>query len=198
MIINHDVCFKFLPVSTIKQLLSEIPDDYVIWPNAVGNLSVFRRIGDNFDYCGIIDFLGNAGLIVLKTLLLSPLIHPAISRRPRDSVFPGHDRGRIAGGDDGLILAGGDIDRLAARPLAQDGAQAFSLGRSHGFGEQGGEFREFHRQPCTNPDDLRRGAGMGRGGGLMARASRSWVTAGWRLWAGWPSSIVLRSRAAYE
>ena len=62
MIIDHNVEFKFLPVSTLKSLLSEIPDDFIIWPNAVGNLSVFRRNDDDFDYVGIIDFLGDGDI----------------------------------------------------------------------------------------------------------------------------------------
>lgn len=57
MIIDDDISFKFLPTPKLIELLSTLPPDTFIWPNRVGNLTIFTREGDDFTMVGMIDFL---------------------------------------------------------------------------------------------------------------------------------------------
>lgn len=57
MIIDHDIEFKFLPTLKLIELLSTLQPDTFIWPNRVGNLTIFTREGDAFTMVGMIDFL---------------------------------------------------------------------------------------------------------------------------------------------
>ena len=49
--------FKYLPAKRLAELLSQLPDDHFVAPNEVGNLSIFKEVGDDFELVGFVDFL---------------------------------------------------------------------------------------------------------------------------------------------
>lgn len=57
-LIDGDIGFKFLSKKTLVKLLNELDDDVVLWPNNVGNLSIFKIKDEKFVVnVGQIDFL---------------------------------------------------------------------------------------------------------------------------------------------
>lgn len=57
MILGHDVEFKFLPTTKLIELLSTLSPDTFIWPNKVGNLTIFTREGQGICVLGFVDLL---------------------------------------------------------------------------------------------------------------------------------------------
>lgn len=59
MIINGDVTFKFLEVDKIVEILGNLPKCCVVANNHVGNLVVYKKVDDQFEYFGYVDFLAD-------------------------------------------------------------------------------------------------------------------------------------------
>lgn len=55
-----DSYFKWLPVARLKELLAKLPDDFLLAPNDVKNLAIFKpgpTPGEAGEFIGAIDFL---------------------------------------------------------------------------------------------------------------------------------------------
>ena len=69
---KNNINLKYLPVTKLIEILSTLPKDVIIWPNNVGNLSVLKQDGQEFELLGFIDFLFNGEFITTKRLANEP------------------------------------------------------------------------------------------------------------------------------
>jgi len=58
----HENEIKYLSVSRVKDLLDTIPEDYVLSPNDVGNMAIYKINNDGFKFHGFIDFIPGGGI----------------------------------------------------------------------------------------------------------------------------------------
>lgn len=62
--LKNNINLKYLPVTKLIEILSTLPDDVNIWPNRVGNLTVFKPQDEQEPkYLGFIDFIGEGEFI---------------------------------------------------------------------------------------------------------------------------------------
>lgn len=58
MITDNDISFKFLDTKKLADILDKLPAGSVARVNAVGNLAIYKRDGDELSFIGFIDFIG--------------------------------------------------------------------------------------------------------------------------------------------
>ena len=49
--------FKYLPANKLIELLSTLQDGWVVSPNDINNLAIYKESDDSFEFVGWIDFL---------------------------------------------------------------------------------------------------------------------------------------------